>query len=280
MAQSATTAAAASRVNRRFLYLALILAALSAVLVYTALSRSGGDSGGGGDTPVVVAKSTIAPGTRITGDMVELRSFPSSYIGFQAIGSLEGVVGQVARYPIQEGEQVLASKLVDTSSASNDALGYILEPGKRGMAVTFDDIVGAGGLALPGDHVDIVWVPFKGAPAFILLSDIEVSAVNQTIIDIAPTAPGLVKNDPNAQQPANGDRTRTSDANPQPEAKTTTLLLTPEQTTIVLCAENNARKFEGELRLAVRSFGDTAPLTPNAPPCPPVDLALQFNRGG
>ena len=279
MAQSATTAtAAASRVNRRFLYLALILAALSAVLVYTALSRSGGDSGGGGDTPVVVAKSTIAPGTRITGDMVELRSLPSSYIGFQALSTVDSVVGQVARYPIQEGEQVLASKLVDTSSASNDALGYILEPGKRGMAVTFDDIVGAGGLALPGDHVDIVWVPFKGAPAFILLSDIEVTAVNQTIINIAPSAPGLVKNEQDPQ--ANGDRTRTSDADPQPEATTTTLLLTPEQTTTVLCAEHWAHKFEGEFRLAVRSFGDTAALAPNAPVCPPVDLFRQFNPQG
>jgi pilus assembly protein CpaB len=277
MAQSATTATA-SRVNRRFLYLALILAALSAVLVYTALSRSGGDSGGGGDMPVVVAKSTIAPGARITGDMVELRSFPSSYIGFQALSTVESVVGQVARYPIQEGEQVLASKLVDTSSASNDALGYILEPGKRGMAITFDDIVGAGGLALPGDHVDVVWVPFKGAPAFILLSDIEVTAVNQTIINIAPSAPGLVENDEDPQ--ANGDRTRTSDADPQPEATTTTLLLTPEQTTTVLCAEHWAHKFEGEFRLAVRSFGDTAALAPNAPVCPPVDLFRQFNPQG
>jgi len=55
-------------------------------------------------------------------------------------------------------------------------------------------------------------------------------------------------------------------------------MLTPEQTTTVLCAENNAREFQGELRMAVRSFGDTAPLTPNAPSCPPLDLALQFGR--
>ncbi len=276
MAHSAT-AAASSRVNRRFLFLALILAALSAVLVYTALSRSGDSSGGAGDTSVVVAKSTIAPGTRISSNMVELRKFPSSYVGFQALSSVDSVVGQVARYPIQEGEQVLASKLVDSSSASSDALSYILEPGKRGMAITFDDIVGAGGLALPGDHVDIVWVPFKGAPAFILLSDIEVDAVDQTIVDIAPSAPGLVENttdQPEAQQP--DSRTRTSDADPQPEAASTTLLLTPEQTTTVLCAEHYAHKFEGELRLAVRSFGDTAVLSPNAPGCPPLDLMAQL----
>jgi Flp pilus assembly protein CpaB len=260
--------------------LALILAALSAVLVYTALSRSGDSSSGSGDTPVVVANSTIAPGTRITNDMVEVRKFPSSYVGFQALSTVDSVVGQVARYPIQEGEQVLASKLVDSNSASSDALSYILEPGKRGMAITFDDIVGVDGLALPGDHVDLVWVPFKGAPAFILLSDIEVDAVNQTIVDIAPSAPGLLKNEAN-QQPVDpsqqaDSRTRTSDADPQPEATSTTLLLTPEQTTTVLCAEHYAHKFEGELRMALRSFGDTAALAPNAPACPPLDLMAQL----
>jgi len=279
MAQSAiSTTAAASRVNRRFLFLALILAALSAVLVYTALSRSGGGSGGGGDTPVVVAKSTIAPGTRITGDMVELRNLPSSAVGFQGLGSMDSVVGQVARYPITEGEQVLTSKLVNTTSASNDTLGYVLEPGTRGMAIAFNEVAGAGGLVLPGDHVDILWLPFQGAPAFILLSDIEVTAVDQTIVDVAPSAPGLVGNGQDAQQPSG--RTRTSDADPQPKATTATLLLTPEQTTTVFCAENYAHKSNGELRLAVRSFGDTSPLQPNAPTCPPIDLFRQFNPEG
>jgi Flp pilus assembly protein CpaB len=277
MAQSAVTTASTSRLNRRFLFLALILAALSAVLVYAAISRSGKSSGGGGDVPVVVAKSTIPPGTRITGDMVEVRQLPGSVVGFQALSTLDSVVGQVTRYPVVEGEQLLASKIVDATTASNDALSYILEPGKRGMAIIFDDLVGADGLVLPGDHVDLVWVPFKGAPAFILLSDIEVSAVATTVVNIAPSAPGLLK--AGVTPVPNSDRTRVSDASPQPDAKSTTLLLTPEQTTTVLCAENNARKFEGELRMAVRSFGDTAPLTPNAPSCPPIDLALQFGRG-
>ena len=277
MAQSAVSTASHSRLNRRFLFLALILAALSAVLAYTAMSRTGKSSSSGGDIPVVVAKSTIPPGTRITGDMVEVRQLPSSVVGFQALSSLDSVVGQVSRYPLAQGEQLLASKIVDSTTASSHALSYILEPGKRGMAIPFDNLVGVDGLVIPGDHVDLVWVPFKGAPAFILLSDIEVSAVDQTIVNIAPAAPGLLKNGATPQP--NSDRTRTSDANPQADAKSATLMLTPEQTTTVLCAENNARKFEGELRMAVRSFGDTAPLTANAPACPPTDLALQFGRG-
>ena len=278
MAQS-VTATAGSRVNRRFLFLGLILAALAAVLVYAAISRSGDTSTSTGTVPVVVAKSTIPPGTRITADMVDVQNFSSASAPFQALGTTDIAIGQVARYPINQGEPVLISKLVDANSASNDALAYILEPGKRGMAMKFGEIIGVDGLVLPGDHVDVLWVPFGSAPAFVLLTDIEVSAVKQTIVDIAPAAPGLL-NDEAQTTPQSGDRTRTSDAAADPEADSATLLLTPEQTTNMFCAETFAQQNNGEIRLALRSFGDTAPLAANAPTCPPIDLFRQFNPEG
>lgn len=276
MAQTVTSAAV-GRVNRRFLFLALILAALSAVLVYAALSQSGGDGGGSaGDVPVVVAKSAIAPGTRITAEMVEVRQLPDSAVGFQSLSTTEDVIGQVARYPIAAGEQVLLSKIVDTSVAGNDAIAYVLEAGKRGMSINFEEVTGAGGLVLPGDRVDLIWVPFKGAPGFILMTDIEVTAVSQTIVEVAPSAPGLVEEGQEQAGQAPGERTRTSEADPNPEAISATLMVTPEQSATLLCAENHAEQFDGELRLAVRSFGDTQVVNPNAPPCPPLDLILQI----
>jgi pilus assembly protein CpaB len=256
-----------------------MLAALAAVLVYTAMSRSGDKASSTGSVPVVVAKSTIPPGTRITADMVEVQDFASANAPFQYLASADMVIGQVARYPINQGEPVLLSKIVDTTSTSNDALAYILEPGKRGLAMTFDEIIGVDGLVLPGDHVDVLWVPFNNAPAFILLSDIEVSAVKQTIVDVAPAAPGLLKDEAQTT-PQSGDRTRTSDAAAQPDADSATLLLTPEQTTNMLCAESFAQQNGGAIRLALRSFGDTAPLQANAPTCPPIDLFRQFNPAG
>jgi len=280
MAQSATNAAAGSRVNRRFLFLALILAALAAVLVYAAISRSsGGESTASGSVPVVVATSTIAPGTRITAEMIEVQNFASANAPFQYLTSAEVVVGQVSRYPINQGEPVLASKLVDTTITTNDALGYILEPGKRGIAMRFEEVIGVGSLVLPGDHVDVLWLPFKNAPSFVLLADIEVSAVSQTVADIAPAAPGL-SSDEAQPTPSTVDRTRTSDALPNIEAASATLMLTPEQATNLHCAEWFAEKNEGQIRLALRSFGDTAPLQTNAPTCPPLDLFRQFNPEG
>ena len=59
MAQSATTASV-GRVNRRFLFLALVLAALSAVLIYPLLTRSSDSGGSAAGAPVVVAQVLLA----------------------------------------------------------------------------------------------------------------------------------------------------------------------------------------------------------------------------
>jgi pilus assembly protein CpaB len=276
MAQSATTTAG-SRVNRRFLFLAIILGVLAAVLYYAGTSGSGDKSSTVSDVPVVVAGETIAPGTRITEEMVQVQDYSEANAPFQSIASAELVVGQVARYPINQGEPVLSSKLVDTTLTNNDALSYVVEPTKRAMAVKFSEIIGVDALVLPGDHVDVLWIPATNAPAYVLLSDIEVTAVKQTIVDIAPAAPGLAVEGEEPAEPGTTDRTRVSDAAAQPEAGVASLLLTPEQAVNMFCAEHFAEKNNGEVRLSLRSFGDTGPVEPNAPVCPlPPDLLLQY----
>lgn len=273
MAQTITTAAV-SRVNRRFLLMAVVMGILAFILVYAQLSHSGSNSSssGGGDVDVVVAKAAIPAGTRITGDMVEIRTFGQNDVGFQALTASEQAVGQVARYPIAAGEQVLSSKLVDTTVSSSSNLAYVLQNGTRGVAMHVDPVTDAGGLVLPGDHVDVLWIPFRGAAAYILLSDIEVTAVSQTVVDVAPAAPGLQK-DPNA--PQTGTRTRISEGSPIPTADTVTFMLSPEQATTLICGTSIIEKFDGVISLSVRSFGDAAPLAVNAPPCPPTDLMRQ-----
>lgn len=274
MAQTITTAAV-SRVNRRFLLLAIILAVLSAVLVYAQMSRSASkETGSAASISVVVAKGAIPAGTRMTADLLDVRSVSPDNVGFQALSDPRQAVGQVVRYPLAAGEQILSSKLVDTTVSSSDNLAYVLEGGTRGVAITVLQVTAAGGLILPGDHVDVLWIPFSSAPAFVLFSDVEVTAVSQAVVDVAPAAPGL-QQDP-GQQTA-GPRTRISDSKPNPDATTVTLMVTPDQMTALLCATNFAQANGGTTSLAVRSFGDTAPVAPNAPPCPPADLLRQFN---
>jgi pilus assembly protein CpaB len=275
MAQTITTAAV-SRVNRRFLLLAIILAVLSAVLVYAQMSHSSSkDTSSAGSVSVVVAKAAIPAGTRMTADLLEVRSVSTDNVGFQALSDPQQAVGQVVRYPVAAGEQILSSKLVDTTVSSSTNLAFVLEPGTRGVSIAVQSVTDAGGLILPGDHVDIVWIPFTNASAYVLFSDLEVTAVSQAVVDVAPAAPGLQK--AQADQ-TSGPRTRISEGKPNPDAGTVTLMVTPEQMTALLCATSFAQGNGGLTSLAVRSFGDTAPVAPNAPQCPPVDL-LKQSRG-
>jgi pilus assembly protein CpaB len=254
------TPAGVGGVNRRLLLFALILAVLSAILVYTATSRSGEGGGAALDgLPVVVAKLPIDAGTRITADMVEVRHVSAAALGSQPLSSIEAAVGNVARYPLATNEQLLFSKIVGTSSVfSNGVLANILDEGTRALAIHTSLVVGAGGLVLPGDHVDLLWIPDEieeeSQGARLLAENIEVLAVQQTLVDIAPTAPGIAEGDETVTTNAAGDRVRGSDAEALPEASTVTLMVTIRQATYIFCAEQS-----GSLRLAVRAFGDSTP---------------------
>ena len=246
-----STAAVASQVNRRFLFLALILGVLSAVLVYVALSSS--DDGGtvmDAGVPVVVAKEAIPAGQLITADMLETRQVPEVALGFQALQSTDLAIGQVTRFPIAANEQVLLSKFVG-DSAGDGGLSIIVESGMRAMAIETQPVVGAGGLVLPGDRVDILWMPeevledFEGA--MILAENVGVLAIEQTLEELAPAA----QSEEGAPESTASERVRISNAEPLPEAITITLLLTTEQARLIFCSE-----LSGTLRLTVRSFGD------------------------
>lgn len=258
MAQT-MTAASIGRVNRRFLFLALILAALSAVLVYPLLTRSS-DSGSGAAVgiPVVVARTNINAGQTITAELLEVQQIPETVVGALAFSEIDAVTGEVARYPIVAGEQVLVSKIVGSSiSVSDTTISNFIESGKRAMAIRTDPILSAGGLVLPGDYVDVFWVPEnspKDVPgAQIIAEDVEVISVDQTIVDIPPTAPGFLEDGEEALI-GHDARVRGSEEQPIPAAVTVTLMLSPDEVQRVFCAEQT-----GVIRFAVRGFGDHSP---------------------
>jgi len=258
MAQT-MTGTAIGRVNRRFLLLAAILAVLFGVLAYVALSDSGGEGGTatGGEIPVVVARVPIPAGTTITESMVQVIDAPAVAVGDQAFSANEAVIGQVARFPIAANEQILVSKVVTGSGTLGGAvLSNLLEEGKRGMAIEVQAVINGGGLILPGDHVDVLWVPERVdqdlVGAGLVAENVEVVAVQQTLVDLPPTAPGA---QPEGATPAPGGRVRGSEASAVPEAATVVLLLTPDQAARVFCADVSP----GQIRLAVRAFGDNTP---------------------
>jgi pilus assembly protein CpaB len=263
---------AAGRTNRRLMLLALFAGIVAAILIYTALSRgseaTSGADGAASTAPAVVAKQDIPARTKITSDMVEVRQMPTDDLSELAYTDLTQVVGRVSRYPIATNEQVLSTKVVSLESAAEtgDSLSYVIPEGRRGISIEVNEVVSSGGLVLPGDYVDIIGVfdvTFSSGDqettedkyfSRIILQNIEVLAVAQTVVDTPPEAGTTTGTDgETTTTDADGQRVRNTEADPEPKASTVTLSVTPQEAQLLFLAEEN-----GVLRLAVRPYGDAA----------------------
>jgi len=262
---------AAGRTNRRLLLLALVAGIVAAILIYTALSRGSegtGSAGAASMVPAVVAKQDIPARTKITTSMIEVRQMPTDDLSELAYTDLSQVVGRVTRYPIATSEQVLSTKVVSLESAAKtgDSLSYIIPEGRRAISIEVSEVVSGGGLVLPGDYVDIMGVfdvKFGNGDqetteekyfSRIILQNIEVLAVAQTVVDTPPEAGTTTGTDgETTTTDADGQRVRNTEAEPEPKASTVTLSVTPQEAQLLFLAEEN-----GVLRLAVRPYGDAA----------------------
>lgn len=246
------------RMNRRFLMVALLLGALSAVLVWAKLSSSDSSTSSSaavGNTQVVVARVPILQNTSIVPDMLEVKSISANSRVAGSYGSVSDVVGKVTKFPVETGQQLVTSGVVDIDKpAAGTGLSYVIPTGKRAMSFTTSQVAQAGGLILPGDYVDVIWLCCdKPVISKTILRNIQVAAIAQTIINSGPVASS-------AKTPASGDAGGASGstnpvaagvAKPEPDAVTATLLLTPEETQQLFLAESN-----GKLRLELRGVGD------------------------
>ncbi|MDI3536360.1 MAG: pilus assembly protein CpaB [Eubacteriaceae bacterium] len=105
--------------------------------------------------PVVVAVTNIEAATIIKAEMVELQDLPLSYVHPASYTNLEDVVGRVAKENIQEGEQILTTRL-SVGSEENDGLAYTVPSGFRAVTLETGEFQGVGGYIQSGDRVDVV----------------------------------------------------------------------------------------------------------------------------
>jgi pilus assembly protein CpaB len=286
------TAAGGGRANRRLLLLALVAGIVAAILVYAALSGGSGSTGGSegataSTVPVVVAKQDIPARTKITAAMIEVKELPADDSSELAYSDLSQVVGRVSRYPIATSEQVLSTKVVSLESAAStgDSLSYVIPESRRGVSIKVNEVVSSGGLVLPGDYVDVIGVfdvTFTNGQeektedkyfSRIILQNIEVLAVAQTVVDAPPEVGATPEPaDGTTTDSSDTQRVRNTEAEPDPKAGTVTLSVTPQEAQLLFLAEEN-----GVLRLAVRPYGDadiqdipfvveTELIPPNLPP--------------
>ena len=242
------------RSGKAVLLVALFLGLISAVLVYVYLSQAGGEetAASGVTKSVVVAKEDIPVATRITADMVEIKAISADAVHADSFSSTEGVVGNMARYPITAGEQILSDRLAASSVALVEGeelpLPYIVPEGKRAVSVVISDLIGAGGLLRPGDYVDVILTVKIASGDQIgrtILQDLEVLALDQDVETVAPEV-----------EDGEEERVSTGESETNPEASTVTLAVTPVEGEVLTVAETCADNFGGRLALALRPFGE------------------------
>jgi len=245
-----------ARNSRGLLPLAVVSGLVAAVLVFVALARAGDDGRPGSGAPgstlrVVIAQQNIPARAEIGPAMVSVVEVPGNLAVDGALDNVESLIGETTRYPIAAGQQVTLAGV--GTQPNEESVSVIVPKGLRALSVEIDEIRGVGGLILPGDRVDVIAVLTAETAgvdsAVTTLQGIEVLAVGQTSQEALPPAEG----EEGAESGASGQRP--ADAQPQPEARTITLALTPEQAQQLALVQEN-----GTIWLSLRRFGDDAPV--------------------
>jgi len=157
MAGQAMAKPRGNKTQRYVFYLGLLLAGIAAIIVFVAVNGadSGSGGGGGGNVPVVVANDVIPAQTRITADMLTVNFVSPEEASADAFTSRGQLVDRVVTEEVAAGAQILPVAVSDTAG---DGLAFKVEPGMRGISVSVQEVVTAGGNLRPGDRVDMVGI--------------------------------------------------------------------------------------------------------------------------
>jgi pilus assembly protein CpaB len=253
------------RTNRSLILLGLFLGLVSAALVVVYLSKAddsgGGNVSGGAGTPVVVASQGIPAGTRVTEDMLTLKSIAADAVLGGAFVKTKDVVGQVTRVPLVSGEQVLPSKVTPTGAAianvENPALAYVVPEGMRAVSVEVSSVIGASGLIRPGDYVDVILTIEAAAQAS---TDGGSATRDQIAKTVLQNALVLAIDQSVARPVAGGNETSSppaEDGQSNADASTVTLAVSPVHGEVLTVVETCGKNNGGRLALALRPFGES-----------------------
>jgi len=150
--------------SNRGLLLALVIAAAAAVGVYVFIGSSREEAQPVAALPaptqvpttgVLIAKQDIAASTLLTAEMVEVKQVATDVKNERALIQPDQAVGKTTSVALMRGEQILNSR-VETQVAAPDTFAQEVPIGKRAFSVVYDEVIGAGALVQPGDHVDVL----------------------------------------------------------------------------------------------------------------------------
>lgn len=110
--------------------------------------------------PVVVAAKPISYGVKLGAEHLALAQYPPDSAPAGAFSSIEQLLAQdeggppVVLMPIAAKEAVLPAKL--SGAGARSSVAAVIADGMRAYAIRVSDVSSVGGLALPGDRVDVL----------------------------------------------------------------------------------------------------------------------------
>ena len=105
--------------------------------------------------PVVVAVAKIPKNTVIEASMITTKPFPKEYINEYSTGKVEDIIGRITLESIEADEQILSTRLIDSSNNNNN-LSFSIPQNYRAVSVQTDEVSGVAGNISTGDRVDLV----------------------------------------------------------------------------------------------------------------------------
>lgn len=141
------------------LFLALLIAALGAALVYRYLRdqqeelEEAKTKALGSIVEVVVADELIPIGSRIKESQVKVIRWPKDAEPDGALYKADAAVNRVARVTIQKNQPVVNSYLVTDAAG---LLPLLIPEGRRAMSVKVDKVSGVSGFITPNSFVDVL----------------------------------------------------------------------------------------------------------------------------
>ncbi|TAK27605.1 MAG: Flp pilus assembly protein CpaB [Chloroflexota bacterium] len=251
--------------GKRVLVLALLAAVLTSAFMWNYMQKVGQGTKPIPMASVLIATRDVPVRTRFAEDMFVRRDIPAAARHPNAATNPDQIVDKVTKLPISAGEQLLSNKFFMDRAESG--LAFIVPPGKRAVSVAVSEVIGSGGLIVPGDQVDVVGVFDDKAlgqdAAMFVLQKVDVLAVAQQLEGEAP--PPSTSAISQATQGLNlGGKSQATpvaqiEPKSQPTAKTATLAVEPSEALRLIIAEER-----GKIRLVLRPAKDQA--TADLPP--------------
>jgi len=130
--------------------LAVVLGLLAVALAASWLLNAPGASAG----RIVVARSDVDIGQRLTPEMFKLADWPTDSVPKGAFTDPLPLGGRVLRSSLLAGEPISEAKLAPAGTLGG--LSALIAEGKRAITVRVNDVIGVAGFTLPGNYVDII----------------------------------------------------------------------------------------------------------------------------